>query len=53
MLKRQKCITCEGLKKKLEEAKAKNDLELAQIAHCQMREHLSRVKYPNKHGFNK
>jgi len=47
------CLTCEGLKKKLQEAKAKNDLELAKIAYYQMRQHLSRVKYPNKHGFNK
>jgi hypothetical protein len=46
-----RCITCEGLIQKLKEAKETNDLELARIAHEQMREHLNRVKFPRKHGF--
>jgi len=50
---KMKCYTCESLKAKLENAKSKNDVQETNIAYNQMREHLTRVKYPGKHGFKK
>jgi len=50
---KRRCMVCESLTEKLENAKLENKLDLARIAYDQMREHKNRVKYPRKHGFLK
>lgn len=46
------CWLCTNLKADLAAAKATNSPEMAKRAYDHMRDHLSRVKYPAKHGWN-